>query len=577
MRFGGKIMKNAAFFVVVVFLSLPLLSFADDYYWNDPAGGELGDPTKWNPTGPPDVDDYVSFAEPGSYTVWLDDDYNFGRMTVEGSDLTLDLNGYEYTLDTTDDYNRSVIIGNFGTGSVTVSGGGVYCHDMSMAWNGGDSVGRLSISGDGTFWQGHEPGGNWYGFFIGSAGDAEVSVTDNALLKHGHGQCAILSDATAVFDVDRQDSEWFVSGFFEMSAFGKTTANVTNGARARMGLLKMATYRGSEATINVTGVSHQTELAIENYWNDPVGLFIGGAGKGIINLTGSKLLHSGQTVIGEKGGGEGELNIYDGSWADCQGSMAVGGSMDEPGGRGLIYLFDDPQNGDYADLSCAPSEGESLVVWPDGTVRMEGGEITMEYGYDMANPIDLRGGTLEGRGLIHAHVNNYGGVVMPGALGDAYDDWKVLDISYDYTQDADATLKIPIMGTNSGGWTYWNYGGLLVGGQATLDGMLDVDLWNDYVPDYWDEYVIVEAMSVSGRFINAPYLYIFEGGMFNVVYEPDRVILTYFESQPRCTEYPMADFNKDCIVNLVDLAMMASQWLQCNLEPADFCTGIVPM
>ena len=564
-------MKRIAFLYLVIFLSIPLFSFAGDYYWDDPSGGELGDPTKWNPTGTPGEDDYVNFTEPNTYTVWLDDYYTHDRMTVEGSDLTLNLNGNEYTLDTTDDYNRSVVIGNFATGAVTVSGGGVYCHDMFMAWNGGDSVGRLNLSGAGTFWQGHEPFGDWYGFFYGATGDAQINVTDDAYLEHGHGQSAILSGSTAAFNIDGQDTEWFVSGFFEMSAYGTTTANVSNGARARMGLLKMATYRGSVATINVTGTSHQTELAIENYWNDPVGLFIGGTGKGIINLTGSKMLHSGNTVIGGKGGSEGELNIYDGSWADCQGSIAVGGSMDEPGGRGLIYLYDDPTNGDFADLSCAPTDVDYMVVWPNGTVRMEGGEITMEYDIGMANPIDLQGGTLEGRGLIHANVNNYGGLVMPGALGDAYNDWKILEISYDYTQDAEATLKIPIMGTNGGGWTYWNYGGLRVDGQVTLNGFLDVDLWDDYVPDYSDEFEIIIASSVSGQFINAASKYVFEGGTFEVVYEPDRVILTNFESEPRCAKYPITDYNKDCMVNLVDFAILATQWLDCNLDPTGFC------
>ncbi|MBN2375839.1 MAG: hypothetical protein JXD22_05545 [Sedimentisphaerales bacterium] len=567
-------MKHIAFLYLVIFLSTPLFSFADDYYWIDPAGGELGDGTKWDQGVAPGEDDYVYFTEPNSYTIWLDDYYTHDRMTVEGSDLALDLNGKEYTLDTTNDNNRSVVIGNFDTGSVTVSGGGVYCHDMFMAWNGGDSVGRLNLSGAETFWQGHEPYGNWYGFFYGATGDAEINVTDDAQLIHGHGQCSIGSESTSKFNIDGQNSEWFVSGFFEMSAYGKTTANVSNGARARMGLLKMATYRGSAATINVTGKSHEAELAIENYWNDPNGLHIGGAGKGIINLTGSKMLLIGHTTIGEKAGGEGELNIYDGSWAELLGSVAVGGSLQQAGGKGLVYLYDDPHNGDFADLNCATEEeGQFMVVWPDGTIRMDGGEISLIlYAYSYANPIDLRGGTLEGRGVVRAYVNNYGGVVFPGAMGGGYDEWNILDIDYDYTQDADGTLKIPIMGDSGGdGWNNWNYGGLRVNGQATLDGFLDVDLWNDYVPVYTDEYVIVEAASVSGQFINAASEYVFEGGTFEVVYEPDRVILTHFESEPRCTEYPIADFNKDCMVNLVDFSILASQWLDCNLEPTGFC------
>jgi len=567
-------MKRITFLFILIFLGISLFSFADDYYWIDPSGGELGDSTKWNPTGTPGLDDYVYFTEPGSYTVWLDDYHTHDRMTVDGSDLTLDLNSYEYTLDTTNDYNRSVVIGDSTTGSVTISGGGVYSRDLFMGSNGVDSEGQLHLSGYETFWTGYiDP--DWHGFFFGSFGDAVISVTDNAYLEHGHGQSAVFSESVTTFDVDGQDSEWFVAGFFGMSIYGITTTNVSNGGRARMGYLEMALFQGSSSTINVMGTGHETELAIENGWWDDVSLYIGVGGTGVINLTGSILYHEGNTVIAEQSGSSGQLNIFDGSWADCQGSVSVGGSLDTPGGRGLISLYDNPDNGDYAELTCAWGQGESLIVWPDGTIRMDGGQIAMEYDIDMANPIDLRGGTLEGSGLIWANVNNYSGVVTPGSVGE----WKALEMRYDYTQDAGATLKIPIIGSSSS--SYWNYGGIIATtlgyGQVTLDGMLDVDLWSGFVPDYTDEYVIIEARSVNGQFINAASAYVFEGGTFEVVYEPDRVILTHFESQPLCAVYSTADFNKDCMVNLADFATIAEQWLDCNLEPADFCPGEMPM
>ena len=38
-----------------------------------------------------------------------------------------------------------------------------------------------------------------------------------------------------------------------------------------------------------------------------------------------------------------------------------------------------------------------------------------------------------------------------------------------------------------------------------------------------------------------------------------------------CESYPSADFNRDCIVNLVDMAMLSSAWLECNRVPAERC------
>ena len=39
-----------------------------------------------------------------------------------------------------------------------------------------------------------------------------------------------------------------------------------------------------------------------------------------------------------------------------------------------------------------------------------------------------------------------------------------------------------------------------------------------------------------------------------------------YEPEFICTEYPTADVNRDCKVDFIDMAIMASQWLQCNLE-----------
>jgi len=41
--------------------------------------------------------------------------------------------------------------------------------------------------------------------------------------------------------------------------------------------------------------------------------------------------------------------------------------------------------------------------------------------------------------------------------------------------------------------------------------------------------------------------------------------------EPYCGKYVPADANLDCRVNLLDLAMMAAYWLECNLVPASVC------
>jgi len=44
-----------------------------------------------------------------------------------------------------------------------------------------------------------------------------------------------------------------------------------------------------------------------------------------------------------------------------------------------------------------------------------------------------------------------------------------------------------------------------------------------------------------------------------------------FLSAGSCSEYSVSDLNGDCIVNMQDLAVMASEWLVCNRVPAELC------
>ncbi|HOK66620.1 MAG TPA: hypothetical protein PK054_06245 [Anaerohalosphaeraceae bacterium] len=552
-------------FLFPLFLLTASVCFSGDFYWAEPIDGEMGQPDNWNPPAVPGADDSVYFTLPSAYTVWFESDYIHDRMTVDGSDLTLQLNGHTYLLDGTADYNRTVLLADTQSSALRIGGGGVFSGDLLIGDNDPQTVGALHLSGPDTFWSGYRTDG-WHGFFYGVLGSAQVSVTEGAVLEHGHGQSGI--DGKADFLIDGQDTEWYVDGYFGMSIYGDTLVTLSNGARMDFGYLEMARHARSSAVIDIVGTAHQTELIIENYWWDPISLNLGMGGSAQINLTGSKLLHLGHTAIALFPGSCGELNITDGSWADLQGSVAVGGTLDKPGGRGLISLSADPDKGLYAELSAANHQaGEQITVWPEGVIRMEEGQISAEYSPGQANPIVLKGGTLEGWGWIRADVVNESGIVMPGVSGM----WKFLDIIYNYYQGSNGTLKIGIGGLHSA----WGHSILTAqaqeGGQVVLDGYLDVDLLDGYVPNYEDSFAIIEARHINGRFLNAVSEVIFEEGTFDILYQTDRVVLTHFRSDPRCPSYPNADFNRDCRVDMNDLAVLAGQWLECRYEPGDFC------
>jgi hypothetical protein len=565
-------MKNSALVLMgLLFAILTCSCLADDYYWNDPNGGIFGDPGKWNPPGIPLGSDIAFFALPATYTVTFDIDYLNDKIVVDdGSDITLDLGGYTYTLDYSSESDRAAIIGECSQGNLLINNGTVYSREVSIG-QGGSATGSLTLSGSAAIWTALYDD-RWHAAWIGEYGDANLSVLDNAQFIFGNGLSAFGVDSEALVDVNGLDSLWDVDGYFGMSVDGKTTVNLANGGLLRVGRLEMAIHRGSSAQINLTGEDQQTELWLKSGSEDS--LTLGLRGESVIHIEGSKLFNAGRMVIAAQPGSTGLLEVHEGSWVDTWGSIAIGGTFDNPGGVGHLSIIDDNRdNGFGIDFTPTSAEGQYMLVWPQGTITMDGGVIEMEYDNSLANPIILQGGTLEGNGMIWAHVENHGGLVAPW---DEQDN-KKLEIGYNYTQDAAGTLKIAIAGREP----VSEYAHLQVThpsyGQVSLDGMLDVDLIGGFVPDYGDQFTIIAAQNISGTFSNAVSRYVFKGGSFDVIYdtasEYNAVILTHYSAEPACPKYPLADVNKDCIVNLADFAIFASEWLDCNLVPESYCPG----
>jgi hypothetical protein len=564
-------MKLHAVILVCVFIALSAsLCFAEDYQWNNSGGGIFGDPNNWIPMGVPGYSegDIARFLLPGAYTVTFDATYYNSAMRIDGSDVTFDLAGnpenHRYFLYMLGD--NSVVIGESGQGSLMINNGEVVSCQMTVGLYG-DSVGSLALSGpDARYTAFFDE--NWQGAIFGHFGDATVAITDNARLMHGHGTSAYDSESHAVIEVNDIDSEWYVDGQFEMSVYGNTLVDIRNGGMIRIGKLMMALESGSSAQINITGQDHESELQLHANWENS--LTIGKNGHAGIRVDGSKLWNQGSMTLAENQGGSGLLDIHEGSWVDCLGSVAVGGTLDNPGGLGQIKIIDDDRTGGPgAEFTPTSAQGQSLVVWPLGIITMDGGVIEMENADSTANPFVLRGGTLEGSGMIWADVKNYGGLVAPKDDQDQ----KTLEIGHNYTQDSSGTLKITIGGPDIGS----QYSTLQVNnparGQVLLDGILEVEFENGYVPNYDDQFIIITATSVSGAFINAPTRYVCEKGSFEVYYNPDSVVLIHFTPEPSCPKHPMADINKDCTVDLADFAIFASEWLECNLVPDYYCWG----
>ena len=169
--------------------------------------------------------------------------------------------------------------------------------------------------------------------------------------------------------------------------------------------------------------------------------------------------------------------------------LYVGGTNVGAGGNGTLNIFDSGLV-DVAGLT---------KLWSGGTVNLNGG--TLDTGI-----LDIREGTFNMLGgilrtsHISGNLNVQGGKVAPGNSPG------ILAITGDYAQGAAATLEIELGGTVRDS----EYDALIVSGDMTLDGGLDVLSIDGFVPQAGDAFDILDftPANLSGTFsaVNLPAL-----------------------------------------------------------------------
>jgi filamentous hemagglutinin family protein len=141
--------------------------------------------------------------------------------------------------------------------------------------------------------------------------------------------------------------------------------------------------------------------------------------------------------------------------------------------------------GGTLNLGATSSEVSTIPV-----VSLNGGTLAGAGTLNLAS-LNLNGGNLTGSLLITANVSNQGGTVTPGSSPGA------LTINGNYVQGPGGTLAVELGGTAGGS----QYDQLVVNGNATLGGTLNVVLVNGYVPSGGETFSVVQSSgAVSGTF-----------------------------------------------------------------------------
>jgi len=546
-------MKTLTLTVALLYLgAMATVVGADDYYWIESTGGDYGTADNWSPSGPPDSSDDAYFELDDIYTVTFDNNYAVERMRADAGQVSFDLNGYQYDVTWETVGDDAVFIGDCNAVELTVfNSGSIFTGNVIIGREYG-SHGILNIDGADTLWQvRRDP--NWYSMFIGGNGWGELHVSNGGTMDFGAGSVATHYPSKAFVTVDGLDSLWRVDGFLAMGDSGIADVRVTNQGAVNVSRCDMANNPSAQVFMTIVGKNSEnnSEFYLRSF--SETSLTIGRFGSAHLTcLNNGKIINEGNLALAAYPGSVGELTLSESS-ADIWRSAAIGGTLTAAGGTAVVNLLRDGK------LNVGQYDPNNMVVWPNGTINLREGELNLDV-LDEMHLLVLHG-RLAGVGTVIANVLNPDGVVAPsGGFNLSSQD---IEIRSDYTQGSAGRLEIAITQVPYTDPPQSYYGRLAVseGGVATIDGFLEVTL-NDYVPDEEESFTIIDAPAgVIGRFLNTPDdVYVGPSGTFDVQYFSDSVVLTNYRSQA-CIDPPQADLNGDCRVDLLDLAMMAAEWL----------------
>jgi hypothetical protein len=146
-------------------------------------------------------------------------------------------------------------------------------------------------------------------------------------------------------------------------------------------------------------------------------------------------------------------------------------------------------SGAGAILQVATTRINTTLTTNAGTLRILDG-----HQFNLTNPLNNTG-TLAGNGAVIGNVQN-GGIVAPGVSPGT------LTITGNFTQTAAGTLAIEIGGDDNSNPINPQYDVLDVSGAASLDGLLELEIIDNFVPAASDMFTILNANSLSGMFSN---------------------------------------------------------------------------
>jgi Ca2+-binding RTX toxin-like protein len=284
-------------------------------------------------------------------------------------------------------------------------------------------------------------------------------------------RCTISLDATGQMATAQIGS--FTSGVLEISTtsrdfsriadFTSSTAYVNGGATLALPNVTVLNQSGGGSPLQAYGAGSVLDLShVTTFTGNMAGgtLFVQALAGGAVNLSGLTTYTGGSTYFQADGTG---------SHIDLTGLTSLTSSTLVASNLGAMLLT--PQTLSVLNSAVSISGGGTVTL---GTLQL------------------LSGSYLTGNGVFSASVVNSSGTVYPG--GNFVPGQ--LTIQGNFSQEPGGTLSIDLGGTTLSS----QFDQLQVTGTATLDGTLNVNLINGFLPNLDDRFVYLSYASINGDF-----------------------------------------------------------------------------
>ncbi len=389
----------------------------------------------WTGGGSSLTDAYIGKTAAGSVIVDLGSDLSSSYGYIGYTEAT----NSKVTIDgygSTWANSGGLFVGYDGQGTLNITNGGAVSNTYGYIGCWFNVTGVVTVDGNGSIWA------NSGSLCVGYDGQGTLNITNGGIVSNTCGYIGI-EHGTGEVTVDGNGSTWTNSGDLIVGCEGQGTLNITNG-----GVVSNTTgYIDSIGEVTVDGNG--------STWANTYGLFVGLHGQGTLNIT--------------NGGAVSNSYGYISSWSDSIGEVTVDGSGSTWANSGNLSVghYEGQGTLNITNGGAVSNSYGYIGFWSDCI-----GEVTVDgNGSTWTNSGSLFVGHHEGQGTLN--ITDGGTVTVGGNL----------------SINSQSTLNILLA---SPGDPLLN-----VAGDATLNGMLNVDLASGFALNQGDLFILIDLTDIS--------------------------------------------------------------------------------